>query len=360
MEKIKRALFIGGHLSPALAVIEELKTRPGWEVFWVGRKFAMEGQSILSLEYEIVPKKGIEFFDLKTGRFQRRWSGETISSLLRVIPGFFNALKIVLKIKPHIVVSFGGYLSVPVVFVSWILRIPIIVHEQTTTSGLANRFASFFAKKIAISFQESASDFNRNKIVLTGNPVNRLILSTKNKPTKPPMLYVTGGGQGSRVINQAIGELLPELTKRFSIIHQTGPLDYQEFRDLEDKFKNYKVYSMINREEVARVFEKASFVISRGGANTISEIAIIGIPCILIPIPWSEHNEQEKNSRALEATGLAIVINQKDLSKKILLKTINTTFENLPTGGVREAARLLVNPNASYLIADLIEKYALV
>lgn len=360
----KKVLITGGHLAPALAVIEELKVRAGWDVFWVGRRFAMEVGEVPSLEYEIIPSLGIPFFDLKTGRLQRHLTPQTLPSLLRVIPGFFQALKIVNQVRPDVILSFGGYISVPVVISAWLFRIPIVVHEQTTVSGLANRIIARFANKVAISFRESAKDFPKEKIILTGNPVSKSIINlNKFVPggidkiiSKTKTIYITGGGQGSQTINNVIEVILPELVKKFTVIHQTGSLDYPHFREVAKKLKNYVVKSTVTREEVADILKKASLVISRGGANTICEIAAVGTPAIIIPIPWSERNEQGKNAQALARTGLARVISQKNLSSSLLLENINELISNPPSFEAMNAAGRLVNPEAASMVVDIVEE----
>lgn len=352
----KKVLITGGHLAPALAVIEELQKRNSWDIVWVGRRFAMEVGEVPSLEYEIIPSLGIPFFDLKTGRLQRHLTPQTLPSLLRIIPGFFQALKIVNQVRPDIVLSFGGYLSVPVVISAWLFRIPIVAHEQTSVSGLANRITARFANKVAISFRESAKDFPKGKIILTGNPVSKSIIDVKKITSKTKTIYITGGGQGSQTINSVVEEILPELVKKFTVIHQTGSLDNPHFVGVAKKFKNYVVKSTVTREEVVDILKRATLVISRGGANTICEIAAVGAPAIIIPIPWSERNEQEGNAQVLARTGLARVISQKNLSSSLLFENINELIANPPSSKSRIAARDLVNSRAAEMVVDLVEE----
>ena len=359
MVPFKRLVIIGGHLAPALAVIEEIRRRGGWDVFWLGRRFAMEEGKVPALEYEVIKKLGIPFFVLATGRLQRPLSIKTIFSLLRVIPGFFMALFTIARLRPDVVLSFGGYLSFPVVFACYILRIPILIHEQTTTSGLANRIAAYFAKKIAISFPSSILDFPREKVILTGNPIRRTILKIKRKSPKIPLIYVTGGSQGSQTINRALSPILSKLIKRFSIIHQTGFIDYKRFLAKKKKLgRRYRFFSVTGPEEVARIYQSASLVISRAGANTVSELAAAGLPGILIPIPWSERGEQEKNARLLEETGLVRVLPQDKLTSSGLFGMIVDMTKNPPSQKSRNLARKLIIPDASRRLVDLLEYLA--
>lgn len=357
--KIRRVLVTGGHLAPALAVIEELEKRGGWEIFWVGRKFAMEREDVPSLEYEVIPALGIPFFNLRTGRLDRRFNFNTILNLLRVLPGFWQAIGIVRKVRPDVVVSFGGYLSLPVVLSARLMRIPVVLHEQTVVSGLANRLTSRLAAKIAISFESSAVFFPKEKVVFTGLPIRKSVLNiVRHKGA--PVIYITGGGQGSQIINKTFKDVMEEVLRDSSVIHQTGFLDYQEFLPFAKKYKNrYKAAATFHPDEVGEIYKRATLIVSRSGANTVSEIAAVGIPAILIPIPWSEQGEQERNARLLGNVGLAKVLEQDSLTPETLMREIQDISRRKLEKETILAARRLVNPNAAALFCDLIEKYAL-
>lgn len=351
----KRILLVGGHLAPALAVIEEIRAKKPWQIFWAGRKTAIEGKSFPSLEYEVIPKLGIPFFELRTGRLQRRWTSHTIPSLLRLLPGIFSAFSIILRVRPKVLFSFGGYLAPPLVIAAKLLGVKVIIHEQTTTSGLANRFSAQFADKVAISYPTSFVDFPKNKTVLVGNPVRRDILKIKRLPTN--LIYITGGGQGSQTINRAIEPILSELIAKFSIIHQTGFADYKKFAKLTKKFPGkYQVFPTLPPSRVNKIYQKAALVISRSGSNTVSEIAATGIPAIFIPIPWSERDEQGKNAKLLVETGLARILPQGELTPKKLLALIEDFISNLPPKSSILRSRQLIHPDAARKIVSEIEK----
>ncbi len=171
-----KVVICGGHVTCALAVIEELKKHPRMEIFFLGRLHPMEGDSSLGLEYQLISAAGIPFYPLITGRLQRKFTRYTIPSLFKIPIGFFQALFLLLKIKPDVICSFGSYLAVPPVLVGWFLQIPIITHEQTTVSGLSNKIIAKFAKIIAVSWPSSLSHFPPNKVILTGNPIRKEIL----------------------------------------------------------------------------------------------------------------------------------------------------------------------------------------
>lgn len=359
-----RIVIVGGHLAPALALIQELRRRGGFLIFWIGRKTAMEGKDVLSLEYLVIPKLRIPFFSLTTGRLQRRITRHTISALLKVPIGFLQALLILAKIRPAVLVSFGGYLSLPVVISGWFLRIPVVLHEQTTTSGLANRIASRFAWRVAISHPTSAPDFPAEKIVLTGNPVRREFFQKRKKTrNEKPILFITAGSLGSQIINKAVEEILPTLILNMQVIHQTGQLDYEVFKRLKEKLpknhaQNYKVFANLLPDDVAQILTQASLVVSRAGANTVCEIAAVGVPAILIPIPWVEKNEQDKNAKLLYQTGLARILPQVQLSGQRLFVEIDSLLKNPPQELAKRKARRLVRRDAPARLADLVTQVA--
>ncbi len=334
----RRIIFTGTHLTPALAVIEEIKKREPWEIYYLGRKYALEGEKIPSVESQVLPKLGVKFISIPAGRLQRRFTRWTIPSLLRVPFGFFKSLKIILEIKPKIIVSFGGYVGVPVVLAGFLLRVPVLIHEQTATVGLANKISAFFAQKIAISFPESKKFFPKEKTVLTGNPLRPEIFKSgkplfsldKNKK----IIYITGGNQGASIINKTIEHCLPDLLIQYNVIHQCGAKDYSYFQKKKtslpkEEAKNYFPTDYIDNKAIGWVFEKADLVISRGGANTILELAALGKPAIIIPIPWTVHNEQLKNAQFLKKNGLAEILPQEKLNPKSLKSLIKKMMENL-------------------------------
>ena len=151
-----KVAIVGGHLSPALAVAEKLKDQ---EVFYIGRKYTFEGDMGISLESQEMEKLNVPFFDLKTARLQRKFTKHTLPSLLKFPAGFIQAYKILIKIKPDVVLGFGGYLFLPVALAAKLLKIPVVVHEQTLEAGFTNKFVSKFAKKICLSWESSKKYF---------------------------------------------------------------------------------------------------------------------------------------------------------------------------------------------------------
>ena len=326
-----RIIFTGTHFTPALAVIEEIKKKEPWEIYYLGRKYTLEGEKIPSPESQILPKMGVKFIPIPAGRLQRRFTRWTIPSLLRVPFGLFKALKVILEIKPKVIVSFGGYVGVPVVIAGFLRRVPILIHEQTATVGLANKISARFAQKIAISFPESKTFFPEGKVVFTGNPLRPEIFKS-GKPLFPlnekkKTIYITGGSQGASIINETIEKCLSDLVIQYNVVHQCGAKDYPHFK--EKKAKDYFPVDYVDNNSIGWVFEKADLVVSRGGANTILELAALGKPAIIIPIPWATHNEQLKNAEFLAKSGVAEILPQEKLNPQNLKDLIEKMMANL-------------------------------
>ena len=366
---MKKIVFIGGHHTPALAVLDSLRRKhqtpnTKHQIHWVGHKYSMWGDKNVSAEYQEVTKRGIPFYDLKAGKLYKTFHP---LKLIRLPFGFLQAAYYLLKIRPDLIVSFGGYLAPPVVIAGWLLGIPSVTHEQTVIGGWANKLVARFAKKIFVSWEESLKHFPEEKTIVTGNPLRRSIFEVKN-PLSPlfsplnPTLYITGGKQGSHVINEAVKGALPELLKKYNVIHQCGRStvydDYQELSSdggelSSDLRSRYILRDYITEEEIGAVFAAADVVISRAGANIVCELAALGKPAILIPIPWVSHNEQHKNAQILVDAGSAVILEEKDLSAESILLCSDELFANLEKfkkGGKR--AQKLIRLDAAEKIAE--------
>lgn len=336
----KKVLLIGGHSTPAFAVLDELINRHYKYFTWVGEKHNQKGNRNTSAEYKTVTEKyKIRFINLKSGKLVRKWTRQTwVNGLMQIIYlvwGFIKSLYILVLIRPNIIISFGGFVAVPIVIISRLLfwQTKIVTHEQTIVTGLANKIISKFAHKIFISWHESAKFFPKNKTIWTGNPIReQILIPVKNKIiSDKPIIFVTAGNQGSMEINKRIFEAVPELIKKYHIIHQTGnstvTKDFEKAAVLKQSLKqnsdNYTFKDFFAVEEMSRVLQSANLVISRGGANTILELLALGKPTIIIPIPWVSHDEQTKNAKVLEKFGIGKIIKQDDsFTSKLLIETI--------------------------------------
>ena len=336
----KKIVLTGGHAATtALAVYEELTRRiidkKRWDIYFIGSAYAVEGLKIPTLEATIFSKIGVPFHTIITGRVQRKITFWTIPSLLKIPIGFLHAFYLLFKIKPDIIVSFGGFAAFPVVVMGWVLRIPIIIHEQTASIGRANLFSSPFASLIAVARYQSVKYFPKKKVKVVGNPVLSNVISTppKQKIGNPPVIYITGGSRGSQPLNNVVKEILKDLLRKYKVIHHTGYFDYPKFIKIRNSLEydlkeRYIVHEIIDPFDIAGIYKKSDIIISRAGANTVSEIIIAKLPAILIPIPFSYKNEQTKNAQIAQKYGLARILTQDNLSKESLNNEINWVIHN--------------------------------
>jgi len=341
----KKIVITGGHLSPAISVIKQLQKDPKWEIYFFGRRYESEGESVLSAEAKIIPEMGIKFIPIAAGKIQRKFTKYTIPAILRLPLGFIQSFWQLFKIKPDVILSFGGYMSVPVVINGWILRIPSLTHEQTTVVGLGTKINQYFVNKIAVSWPELSWNFPNLKVVFTGNPVNKDFLQSDEKiwtntgfDNKKPTIVITGGRQGSHAINETMAESIDILTGKYNIFHQVGPSertgDFEKLNAIRDQLPAKKKISLIVKKylygkEWGTILNHADLVITRSGINTLTELAILGKPMLLIPLPWLYNNEQVNNAILFKKWGLAEIILQKDLTVDNLLNKIESIFTDI-------------------------------
>ncbi len=321
----KRVLLTGGHAATAAyAVCESIIKRKHFkEIFWIGVKGAIEGKNIETLESQILPPLGVATHWIPGGRIQRTFTIWTIPSILKFALSFFVSISLLFKIKPYVILSFGGGVSFPVVLAGFLLGIPVVVHDQTATAGRANEIASLFAKKIILSRNSSLNYFPQEKSVVLGNPVRDEILKIKPKNGLVKSILITGGSRGSTSLNSLIKPNIKKLLEKYKIIHQTGAIDYEVYAELKTKLpeqlsERYMVYPNLDLNGMAKFYEECDLVISRSGANTVSEILAIGRPSLLVPIPWSYKNEQVENAKYAETLGVAKIFPQNGSSDNFL------------------------------------------
>lgn len=342
-----KILVTGTHFTPARAVISKLLAFPDTEVVYVGRKYTQEGDKSLSVESKELPALGVKFIPLIAGRLSRFISFYSLMSVLKIPIGFISAFYLIAKERPDVVLSFGGYVGLPVVVSAWLLSKPIIVHEQTLVSGLSNKISIFFAGRVAVSFN-TPYPFSKNKLILTGNPIRQELLeSGQTVPAELrdflklktefdlKLILITGGNQGSHIINERIGEIIEKLTDRFLVIHQTGESRFNDFEKLSEirlGLKNperYLLKKWIDVESLAVIFKKADLAIGRAGINTLVELALFKVLAVVVPIPYLYGNEQMKNARFFERLGWVKVLPQSELTANHLLRVVLERFKNL-------------------------------
>lgn len=359
-----KVLITGAHFTPAVAVINELKKQKDIEVVYVGRTTTMEGDNTPSVESQVLPEMGVRFIPITAGRLQREFSLYTVPSLLKIPIGFIQAFLIVLKEKPDVILSFGGYVAVPVVLVGWLFSVPIIVHEQTLVTGLANKISGFFADKIAISFKTNNS-FNKQKTILTGNPIREEVLSPSRKlpqefkkifdtakNSRLPLILIMGGNQGSHIINTVVEECLNKLKKISYVIHAAGDNKFNDFERLKSQENDrYLIRKWIGKE-YGYILSKVDLVVCRAGINTLTEIAYMGKPALVIPIPYLYQDEQNKNAKFFEEWGLVRILSQSKLTSQTLLAKLKQMLNALKQFKQKaKKAKSVIIPDAAKRLA---------
>lgn len=379
IDKNAKVMFIGGHLTPALALVQEFKAYQINNLFWVGTKHSQTNSTNLSAEYIEVEKLKIPFYEFKTGKLWRKWTIKTfhlgVLQLLLIPWGFVKAFFLLLKVRPKLVVGFGGYLQLPLILWARILGIYSIIHEQTSVIGTANRYAGKFANRVFLSWPETINLFEKDKVLLVGNLIRRGFFDNQKVinnifNNSKPIILVTGGNQGANTINKRLFAFLPSILSNVNIIHQVGnssiTKDFENaqsiFNNLSEDLKGSYKFFADDFENFDDYMRMANIIVSRSGANTVTEILALGKLAVLIPIPWSSQMEQQKNAEIVEKTGLGYILKQYDdmppeeLYNAIALaleKLISKKdFQNRDINLAIQQGSTLVNPNAAKLIVE--------
>ncbi len=373
----------GGHVSAASAVIYTLIDDYGvtpQDITYIGGDLGMVGEKRgNSLEQKRFKDVAFRTRFIRAGKLQRRVAFSTLKLLLRTVLGFKDSFTYVRESKADAVISVGGFVSVPVCIWAKILGKPIFLHEQTASVGLSNRIVSRFSKTVYTAFKDSERYFKGRNVVHVGNTVRKAVLNSNaanvskelldflNQHQDLPLIYISGGGLGSHLINEKVISELPSLLEKYKIILQTG--DNQIHNDhskaLERKKELTPEYtsrflplSFIEDNDIGYVYHNMSLFIGRSGANTVYEIGILQKPAIFIPIPWVTHNEQYLNAKVLEDLGIAKILSEKDLPNSNLYSEIERFFEQVGMRNIdREKLEKLFPVNAtSRMIEDICTK----
>jgi UDP-N-acetylglucosamine--N-acetylmuramyl-(pentapeptide) pyrophosphoryl-undecaprenol N-acetylglucosamine transferase len=342
----------GGHVFPALAMAEELKKR-GYELRYVGSQRGMEAR--------LVPQSGIPFFTVQTGAVKNQKIFTIIKTCFKLIGAILWSITFLRKEKPDAVIGVGGYISFPISFAAFILRIPLFLQEQNVSVGITNRVLGRMAQKVFLGFEEAESYFPNSKIVVTGNPIRQAFYSdsAREYQSTPPQLLIFGGSQGAHAINDVILNFLDEIQTKYpsiSIYHQTGEKDLERVKKVyQEKLKlPYQVVPFI--ENMVEAYSKASLVICRSGALTVSELIQIGRPSLLIPFPRKGQNDQTANAYWLESLGCAGVVEQGDKFKERFWEVLQekSSGEKLKEMS-KNLATLKQKPSSDLIVRDISE-----
>lgn len=319
--------FTGGHHNSAL-VIAKILQKEGYPIIWIGHKFNIRGDKSISAEYQEVVKSDLHFLELKAGKFYHKFSP---LEWLKIAFGFFQAFIYLVKYRPKLIFSSGGYISVPVVIVGWFLGIPSVTHEQTVVAGWANKAISPFVKKILLTHSSSQKNFSKEKSIVVGLPLRKELLNRKyTKKFDPKLIYISCGKQGSHIINKALFPIIPKLVEKFTVVHQTGAStltkDSDRARRIKEKLgesgDRYIVAPYFFDGDAATYIRSAAVIVGRAGAHSVYELMLLGKKAVLIPIPWVSHDEQHLNAKLAQKQIGSIVLEEKDLTPEALYGAI--------------------------------------
>lgn len=325
---MKRIVLTGGgtagHVTPNIALLPKLREL-GYDIQYIG--------SYDGIEKKLIEELGVPYHGIASGKLRRYFDVKNFSDPFRVAKGFFQAKKLLKQLKPDIIFSKGGFVSVPVVQAAKTQHIPVIIHESDMTPGLANRLAIPAASKVCCNFPETIPHLPEGKAVVTGSPIreelrsgNRLsALKFCGFTADKPVLLIIGGSLGSVAVNNAIRGILPELLKSFQVIHLCGKGNLDE--SLEGT-TGYVQYEYI-KKELADLFALADVVVSRAGANAICELLELRKPNLLIPLSAAaSRGDQILNAASFQKQGFSVVLQEEELTPELLLSSILDLYEN--------------------------------
>lgn len=370
----------GGHVSPALAVIQTLQAMAQGADWTPEFRYVGSRQGV---EQGLVEAAGIPFVGVQSGKLRRASSLRGLLTLknladaFRVPVGIWQAVGEVGRFRPDVVLATGGYVSVPPVVAAGLLRRPVLIHEQTVQIGLANRIAARFATRIALTFAGAASDLPpnlRRKTFATGNPVRSAIFGGDKARAVArfgfdpaddalPTVYVTGGALGAQSINRAVEAILPDLLAGCRVIHQCGKQDGERmtgiWADLPPAQQRRCHIVPFVGAEIADIFVLADLVVGRSGAGTVTEVAAVGRPALFIPLVPTGGDEQTRNARRLVEVGAAALLPNGELDGPRLLSEIRALLADPARLRAMGAAALtLATPNAAHDLAHALLEMA--
>ena len=312
-----------GHVTPNIALLGELRKR-GFEIYYIGSKKGIEKQ--------LIEEQDIKYYGISSGKLRRYFDLKNFTDPFRVIKGFSEASSIIKEIKPDVVFSKGGFVSVPVVMAADRKKVPCIIHESDMSPGLANRLCIPHAVKVCTNFPEAAKGIG-DKAVVTGTPIRREMFSGNRIAgldfmgfsANKPVLMVVGGSLGAAAVNRMVRDALPELLRRYQIVHLCG---HGKVDDSLAGTKGYVQYEYI-KKEMSDIMAAADIIISRAGANAICEILALNKPNILIPLPAaSSRGDQVLNAESFERQGFSVVCKEDELTTAIIIDEIDKLYKN--------------------------------
>jgi UDP-N-acetylglucosamine--N-acetylmuramyl-(pentapeptide) pyrophosphoryl-undecaprenol N-acetylglucosamine transferase len=353
---MKRIILTGGgtagHVTPNLALIPEL-LKEGWEVHYIGTADGMERGLV-----ESVP--GVAYHSVSSGKLRRYFDWKNFTDPFRVMAGAVQSANLVRKIRPNVVFSKGGFVSVPVVYGAWMCGVPVVLHESDMTPGLANRLSSPLSKVLCCTFPEAAK-LAGSKGRYTGTPLRpELFQGNREQGLKyfgfkgdRPVLMVVGGSSGAQAINIALRKALPELLNCFQVLHLCGK------GNLDHSFDGTPYYCQKEylNDEMANAYAAADVLVSRAGSNTLCEILALRKPSLLIPYPKAaSRGDQILNAQSFERRGLARVLMQEEMTPKLLAERLVEVYRD--RGSLIDAMEHESSADGLHNVLRMINQYA--
>lgn len=351
MKVIISAGGTGGHIYPALAIIDKIKEQePNSKFLYIGTDNRMEK--------DLIPSFGIEYESLHVTGFQRKLTLDNFKTLSNFLKARKKCMKIIKKFDPDVVIGCGGYVTAPVIWASHKLGKKTFIHEQNSVVGLANKYLSFYVDKVGVSFEETISEFPKNKAILTGNPCSEKALgvSSANKEEyklskNKKLVLIVMGSLGSKTVNDEIINNIDKFkNKDYEVLFVTGNSYYEKLKDIKIP-SNVKLAPFI--KELPKVMKVCDLMVSRAGASTMAEIMALEVPTIFIPSPYVTNNHQYKNAKVLVDKQAALLIEEKNLTMDSLIKEIdNILFDkkeysnlkkNLSNLGIKDSSIRIYN-----------------
>jgi UDP-N-acetylglucosamine--N-acetylmuramyl-(pentapeptide) pyrophosphoryl-undecaprenol N-acetylglucosamine transferase len=351
----------GGHLYPGIAIAEEMmRRRPGARIVFAGRG--------LPLEKSIVERQGFQLVAVESGGVVGKSLSGRVAGVLRAFRGFFEAMRILGRLRPKAVIGVGGYASFPMMLAAVVRRIPTLVQDQNAVPGLTNRIVGRLADRIAITFEATRRYFG-GRGVLTGNPVRAEFAKADRERARHRRsdagarfhLMVFGGSQGARALNTAVLDALPHLAPRrdrMSVVHGTGPADLDRVRAAYAA-AGFQADVQPYLTAIREAYEDADLVIARAGASTVSELAACGRAAILVPLPTAAHDHQTRNAEGFAEAGAALLMPESGLTGGRLASAVAELMDT-PARllAMETASARLARPDAAARIVDLVEELA--
>ncbi len=336
----------GGHIFPALAIINKIKSHDK------NSKFLYFGTTD-RMEKDIIPEKGIPYIGIQMKGLNRKNILKNITVLKIYLAAIKKAEVELKKFKPDIVIGVGGYITAPVLVAANHLGIKTIIHEQNSIPGVSNKLLSHFVNKICVSFKESETYFPKKKTIYTGNPRSEEILSMEKGKRedfgfnhKSKFIILVMGSLGSLTMTKKMKELIPSFKdKDYQVLVVTGKNYYDDYKDVKTP-TNVKIVPFYD----AKYMKDADLIITRSGASTIAEVTALLLPSIMIPSPYVTHNHQYKNAKALEDKKACKILEEKDFCKENLLSLIDDCFKKEVYNEMRKNLKEFSCPNSAEAI----------